>query len=307
MDITQHELLLLPALVLVFSWNNSSITTGSLAGCELLSYKRAVLLSIAGLVTGTVLEGNKMSSVITRLSPQTSQSSIALAVIIAIALVLYLSLGNIPASITNTVIGGFVGATLASGSKVEVSYLTLIVFSWAVAPLAAALLTILIYRLATRLVKNASLLTVDVMNRVGVIVTVFGLAYSLGANNIGLINGLAVNSNSTLLTLNLMMLCLGVFLFGRRIAESVGTKLIGLSPLSVLTGMLCAALVLWVFTQFSIPVAITQVALGALIGSSLTRRPVIVNRKSLLDVFGSWAVVTLFSLALGYILTAALM
>ena len=301
MNVIQYEFLL-PVLVLVFSWNNSSLTTGSLAGSELLSYRRAVYLSIIGLVAGTVLEGNKMNNVTTKISPKGTQEMVLISVGITIVLVMYLSMWNIPVSITNALVGSFIGAILATGVSVDVSYFSLIVVSWTVSPVIAASLTILLYKFMTRVIRKMSLLAVDTINRIGVMVTVFVLAYSLGANNIGLINGLAIDSNLALLILNLIMLCLGVLLFGKRIAQSVGTKLVGLSPLSVLTAMLCTAGVLWFFTQLSIPIAVTQVAIGSLIGSSLTKRPVILNKKHLLEVFGSWILMTVFSLLLGYVL-----
>lgn len=301
MNVIQYEFLL-PVLVLVFSWNNSSLTTGSLAGSELLSYRRAVYLSIIGLVAGTVLEGNKMNNVTTKISPKGTQEMVLISVGITIVLVMYLSMWNIPVSITNALVGSFIGAILATGVSVDVSYFSLIVVSWTVSPVIAASLTILLYKFITRVIRKMSLLAVDTINRIGVMVTVFVLAYSLGANNIGLINGLAIDSNLALLILNLIMLCLGVLLFGKRIAHSVGTKLVGLSPLSVLTAMLCTAGVLWFFTQLSIPIAVTQVAIGSLIGSSLTKRPVILNKKHLLEVFGSWILMTVFSLLLGYVL-----
>jgi len=301
MNVIQYEFLL-PVLVLVFSWNNSSLTTGSLAGSELLPYRRAVYLSIIGLVAGTVLEGNKMNNVTTKISPKGTQEMVLISVGITIVLVMYLSMWNIPVSITNALVGSFIGAILATGVSVDVSYFSLIVVSWTVSPVIAASLTILLYKFMTRVIRKMSLLAVDTINRIGVMVTVFVLAYSLGANNIGLINGLAIDSNLALLILNLIMLCLGVLLFGKRIAQSVGTKLVGLSPLSVLTAMLCTAGVLWFFTQLSIPIAVTQVAIGSLIGSSLTKRPVILNKKHLLEVFGSWILMTVFSLLLGYVL-----
>jgi len=301
MNVTQHEFLL-PVLVLVFSWNNSSLTTGSLAGSELLSYRRAVYLSIVGLATGTILEGNKMNHVTARISLQETQNILLISIVTTIALVMFLSIGNIPASITNALVGSFVGAILATGASIDLSYFSLIVASWAISPFMATLLTILLYKFVTRAIRKMSLLAVDTMNRIGVIVTVFALAYSLGANNVGLINGLAADSNLILLILNLIMLCLGVLLFGKKIAQSVGTKLVGLSPLSVLTAMLCTAGVLWFFTQLSVPIAVTQVTIGSLIGSSLTKRPIILNKKPLLEVFGSWIIVTAFSLLLGYVL-----
>src|SRR3970040_1370234 len=185
MNVIQYEFLL-PVLVLVFSWNNSSLTTGSLAGSELLPYRRAVYLSIIGLVAGTVLEGNKMNNVTTKISPKGTQEMVLISVGITIVLVMYLSMWNIPVSITNALVGSFIGAILATGVSVDVSYFSLIVVSWTVSPVIAASLTILLYKFMTRVIRKMSLLAVDTINRIGVMVTVFVLAYSLGANNIGL-------------------------------------------------------------------------------------------------------------------------
>ncbi len=302
MNATPYESLLLPLLVLVFSWNNSSLTTGSLAGSELLSYRRAVYLSITGFVAGTVIEGSKMSSVAMKISSPV-EGTTAIAVIVSIALVALLSLGKVPASITHTIVGGLVGVSIAAGAPIQGRYLLSVLFGWAIAPTLAVFLTILLYRAMTSVVQGTSLLMVDMVNRIGVVIMVLYLTYSLGANNIGLINGLASNANLPLiLSFNLVMLCLGVILFGKRIAQNVGTRLVGLSPLAVLAAMFCTATLLWAFTQLGIPIAVTQVAMGALIGANLPREPLMVNKRSLVWILGSWVLVTLLSVMLGYVL-----
>ena len=53
----------------------------------------------------------------------------------------------------------------------------------------------------------------------------------------------------------------------------VGDKIVGLSQMKTLSAMLASAIVTAVLTVFSVPVSLTQVVIGGMLGAGLSRRP----------------------------------
>ncbi|MEM2955671.1 MAG: hypothetical protein QXM25_03030, partial [Nitrososphaerales archaeon] len=61
----------------------------------------------------------------------------------------------------------------------------------------------------------------------------------------------------------------------------------------------------WLFTQFSIPISITQAVIGGIFGASLVKRCVIFNRVMLYEIIGSWIAITLISFILSMLIMKA--
>ena len=128
----------------------------------------------------------------------------------------------------------------------------------------------------------------------------------LGGNNLGVIQSLASSGSSGTLTLDLIGLllfgaaALGIILFGKMLAAVVGDKIVGLSQIKTFAAMLAAAIVILVLTFFSIPVSLTQVIIGGMLGAGVSRRPWVVNTREIGILIAGWAAVTLVSAGLAY-------
>ncbi|MCP8312407.1 MAG: inorganic phosphate transporter family protein [Candidatus Methylarchaceae archaeon HK02M1] len=295
------------AIAFIFGWNNSGLCIGSLTSSGLLSYRRSVVLTSLGLVMGALIEGGKMErTLIGSVTENITTVALLSVFIITFSLMLVFTLLHIPISMSHVVVGAYAGASFASGLFLNIVNLEVIILSWLLVPILSALITILFYTLIVNIVKHFSLLTLDAFNRLSVMVIIFYIAYALGANNVGLINGLYTPFilDSTLLEFIVIVMAisvvLGTIIFSKRIMKTVGEDLIVLSPIGVLTSMFSSALLMWFFTQYSIPISITQAVIGGIVGAGFIKRHVIFNRTILYEVIGSWVAVMVIGFTLSF-------
>lgn len=294
----------------VLGWNNSSLTTGSLS--NLVTYKLALILTLVGMFVGFILEGDKMThSVFGKLvQSQLGIQEILLGVAVTFSLFLILTLVKIPVSLSNCVVGSFIGVALASKAVLSIPFLIEILASWLLAPVFCMGVVILIYLALIKSEKSVSLPSINWINRLALFGAVFYVAFALGANNVGLILSFVLSANHSLrsafgqeLAIEVGIyfgIALGTALFGKALAKVVGDKIIGLSQIKTLSSMLGAAFVTWLFTQFALPVSLTQVVIGGMLGAGSARGPTIINRSILITMIRDWVIVTALCTAAGF-------
>jgi inorganic phosphate transporter, PiT family len=259
---------------------------------------------------GFVAEGSTMSSsilgkLVSKSLPTTELFS---AVAVSVAMLLALTVLKLPVSISNCTLGAFVGAALASSTHIKVASLVEIVGSWVIAPFACAFLSFVIYEISNRVEQRRSLTSIIRVNRIALITVVFFVSFMLGANNLGLIQSFAAGIKN-MTVLDLLVFCmfassaLGIVLFGKLIATVVGDKIVGLSQIKTFSAMLSAAILILVLTTLSIPVSLTQVIIGGMLGAGVSRRPWAINSREIGTLIAGWALVTLASAELGFLVS----
>jgi PiT family inorganic phosphate transporter len=141
-------------------------------------------------------------------------------------------------------------------------------------------------------------------------VIVFYTAYSLGANNIGLLYHISLWEEQSIHLLILTLLPVASFFGVMKSGKTsifVSEGVVGHSPLTIFSSLLVGAILIWIFTQAAIPVSLAQVLIGGLIGVNLYRKPRTYNRSALIKLIGSWVGVTLASfvaaLGLGFLVS----
>jgi len=297
----------------VFGWNNSGLTAGNLS--NLINYKLALSLTLVGVFAGFVIAGRSMSSsILGKLVTSTLPiSAIFSAIFVSVLMLLILTLFRLPVSLSNCTVGAFVGAALASNSPVNSVFLLEIFGSWIAVPFICALSSFVIYEVVTRVEKSRPLVKVVRGNRVVLLVVVFFVSFTLGANNLGLIDSFASIATTAPLTLDIFGIAifgaaaLGMVLFGKIIAQVVGDKIVGLSQMKTLAAMLASAVITTVLTVFSVPVSLTQVVIGGMLGAGISRRPSVTNTREIGILFVGWALVTAASTGLAFFLSLVLM
>ena len=272
-----------------------------------MTYNLALFLTIAGIFTGFLLEGSSMSgSIVGKLvSISLPTSGLFSAIIVSTAMLFILTLLRLPVSLSNCTVGAFVGAALADGTAIRFASLVEITASWIIVPFTCALLSFVVYELTIRIEQSRSIVSVVRANRLVLAATVFFVSFMLGANNLGVIQSFAaIGANGSRMVLFELFLfgsaALGIVLFGKMLAAVVGDKIVGLSQIKTFAAMLAAAIVILVLTVFSIPVSLTQVIIGGMLGAGISRRPWAVNSREIGVLIAGWAVVTLASAGLGY-------
>jgi phosphate/sulfate permease len=306
--------LLLPIAIytsFVFGINNSGLSTGSLLASG-FSYKKGIALTGIGFAAGALLEGWKMGGTIESLtgSGSTIMTTLAITLIITAIVFSVFSFLGLPISLVNVLVGSYIGASLAIGLTLNYAYMNMLLLSWVALPFLAAIATIGAYKLTVRLLSNVSPVGMGMFHLVSIPIIVFYTAYSLGANNIGLLYHLSLQGEEQyihflLLTLLPIASFFGVMKSGKTSAF-VSEGVVGHSPLTIFSSLLVGAILVWIFTQAAIPVALSQVLIGGLIGVNLYRKPRTYNKNALLKLIGSWIGVTIVSfiaaLGLGFLL-----
>jgi PiT family inorganic phosphate transporter len=284
--------------------------TGNLA--NLVTYKLALILTLLGMFVGFIAEGDKMThSVFGKLILGTlGVQEILIGVAVTFVLFLILTLVKIPVSLSNCVLGSFVGVALASKAALSLTFLIEVLVSWIIAPFFCMGVAILLYIFLIRSQKSISLPSVSWMNRIVLFGAVFYVAYALGANNVGMILSFAINSNHSLTSATgselvvevgiYFGIALGTVLFGKALAKVVGDKIVGLSQIKIVSSMLGTAFITWLFTQFSVPVSLTQVVIGGMLGAGRARGPTVINRSILVTMIRDWVIVTLLCTVAGF-------
>ena len=293
------ELLLALAAILsfVFGWNNSSFLIGNLSGSGMLSVRGSIVLSVCGLLAGVLLEGSKMlKSLSGALAPTPTAFGLEVTFAATILVTVALTIAALPASVSAAMVGAFLGVAVASQLRVNSAQASLVISFWFVAPVLTFFVALGLHRGLSRLVSNFSLLAVDSMNRVGVIATSLAVAYTLGANNIGLIYGTALGgvaaANTLLVAVGLTLFAsFGAALLGKKnVSGTLGDKMLALTPQGVLAAFFSSALMVWIGTQLAIPMSISYCLLGGMLGSAYSTRVTVINRRLASESVATWVV-----------------
>jgi phosphate/sulfate permease len=307
--------LLVLILSFVFGWNNGSYLIGNMRGSGTLSVGAAVLVSGAGLVVGAFAEGSKMTSSLVGDMAASSNSTVILAALGTSLLLLFvLSVGGRPMSLSMTLVGAFLGATYAAGIAISPPRTFLVIGFWFLAPLVTAVLTFLVYILVRPLTFRLSLPTVNLVYRSTIAASAFLVSYTLGANNLGLLQGTVMASDpsapSDLLSLSAvavgiaLLAFLGAAIFGRgAVAGTIGDRMLALPAQGVTTLFVSSSIVVWAGTQLALPISIAQCVLGGMFGASLAKRLAVMNNRLVYETVLSWLVVPLLAFAVSWILS----
>jgi phosphate/sulfate permease len=249
---------------------------------------------------GALLEGDKMSHSLfgglTNANVLDVQAAIVLSTLfVSIVSLFIFSAFHIPCSLSIITATAFAGSILSLNIALNVGYAAVLVASWILSPLVSGVLAVLVYQPLVSLISRFNLAWADLVSRLSVILGIFLISYVLGANNVGFLNGLYVPilhqfpryQLGVTLTVTISTI-LGIIILGRTITETVGEKFVVLSPQGVFASIVASVLCIWSFTQFGIPLSITHVLIGSVIGATLTKRIALFNRRILFRIiFGA--------------------
>ena len=305
------ELLILFSILLAFvlGWNNSGLTTGNLS--NLIRYNISLAVTLLGILAGLLVEGSKMSHSIVGdlVTIHLTNQELLAGTATSLVLFLILTIAEIPVSLSNCVVGAFLGVAISANASISFAFLVRVIGSWLIAPFVCVVVAIAIYEVASRAMKSSSLPATSWTNRIILLVAVFYVSYALGANNIGMILSFVARSSVTESSAHLLFfveisiyaaIVAGTALFGKSIAKVVGEKIVQLSELKTVSALLGAAFVTWAFTQIAVPISLTQVVIGGMIGAGSARGPTVMNRSVLFSIIWHWVAVTILCIFLGY-------
>lgn len=308
-------------LVLIFDFINgfhdSANSIATVVSTKVLSPFSAVLLAATFNFVAFLIFPLKVATTIGKgvINPDiVTLNLIAAAVIAAIAWNLFTWWWGLPSSSSHTLVGGLVGAAIASsgfGAVIYSGVIRIAVFI-VVAPFLGMIMSYIISIIVLHLVKNHSPFGVDKYFRRLQLLSASAFSLGHGGNDaqksMGIIwvallaSGLV--TKETPISLWIVLSChaaiaLGTLFGGWRIVKTMGQRITKLKPFEGFCAETAGALTLFGATHFGIPVSTTHTITGSIIGVGATKRASAVKWGVTTKIFWAWILTIPVSAVIG--------
>ena len=301
------SLLLAVMVCVVLGANNASACVETSAGIVSMEYLVLATAGGLGIIAGAVVEGGKLSNAVyggVLFSPSNKATAIVLLATLIVMLVA--TILNLPLSLTQAMVGAALPIGLLLELGVNWRFFALVAVSWATAPFVAAAFSIVIYQV-TRLTSRrmGSVFRRARMYAAMTLGGSFYVGYALGANGVGLVDGISKSVINTPLVFSVLLSIAsvtGIYLFGYGVVRTVSERILALAGSAALAAQLGGALTVHLFTQLGVPVSIIQATIGGIAGIGQAKDIAIMNRRIVLRIVLGWVVAPLTGLALAWLL-----
>jgi len=309
------------ALVLIFDFINgfhdSANSIATIVSTRVLSPFSAVLLAAVFNFIAFVVFPLKVATTIGKgiVNPDVlSLTVIGSALVAAITWNLLTWWWGLPSSSSHTLVGGLVGAAVASsgfGSIITGGVLKVVLFIF-IAPILGMVISILITIIVLHLVKNHSPFGVDKHFRRLQLLSASAFSIGHGGNDaqksMGIIWVAMITAGLTTkdspIDLWIVLSCqaaiaLGTLFGGWRIVKTMGQKITKLKPYEGFCAETAGALTLFGATHFGIPVSTTHTITGSIIGVGTLKGITAVKWGVTTRIFWSWILTIPISAIIG--------
>jgi PiT family inorganic phosphate transporter len=310
--------------------NGSADCIGAAVGGRILSYRRAVAILILFAILGAGLEGWKNMRTIgegivtgpSGTNPLSNFPLIIISTLLAAGIWTTINtMWGLPISTSQCMVGAVIGAGFllsSGGAGINIQFGTLgaMAISWVLSPIFAVLLAFTIFKIISPLFRRIKNITV--LNQVSlilIIATSAASAYALGANDVGASTGTIYAFFIDGANYNIMMLiglfggiglAVGALTYSRKVIHTMGSGITRLDALSASAAQLGAAITVWSFVQFGIPVSSTQAIVGAVMGAGLVKGASAVSGRKLGNIWIVWVlgpiITCVLSIVLGWLI-----
>jgi len=316
--------------------NDAANVWGTAVGTGMVKFRRAAIVCSIFVIAGAVISGSGASHTLGKLGA-ISEMAGAFTVALAAALsVFWMTKAALPVSTTQAIVGAIVGWSLYSSTAIDMGALTKILGTWVFSPVLSAIFAFGLYHLTAFVLRRSRmhLIRLDGWTRSLLIAAgAFG-SYSLGANNIGNVMGVFIESTGNIFTdirlgglgtlsgvqqlflLGGVAISVGVFTYSKRVMLTVGSGIYKLSPVAAFVVILSSSIVLFLFASQGlkdflvsrnlpsfplVPVSSSQSIVGGVIGVGLARGGRNLNLKVLGRIGLGWIATPVISAALAFV------
>jgi PiT family inorganic phosphate transporter len=258
----------------------------------MIRWRTAAWLASGFIILGAVLQGASGVHTLTGLTTQTVQIAILTSLAAALT-VTGMTLGGLPVSTSQAVVGAIIGAGLVQ-RELNLQGLGKVVLCWIGTPLGGMLFSVLFYLLFKGIARRVrpSLFSMDAVLRLGLVLCgVYG-AYALGANNVANVSsflaaGAGLSEPMAVLAGGLTI-SLGVLTYSRKVMMTVGRGITPLDGFSALVVVLSQAVTVHIYAQVGVPVSSSQAVVGAVLGIGMVKGMHIIRGRVLARVAVGW-------------------
>lgn len=199
-------------------------------------------------------------------------------------------------------------------------YLRIVSVHYAVfyAMLSSLFLTVLIYVKVNRLIRQGNMDFNDLFYDYASVATSFMLSFSYGAHDVGNSAGPLIALLETAyrgalneavivvsaLLFSSMAFLAGALLWGYRIAETIGGRIVPLIPVTSFTVQLSTSFTVFILVALGIPSSITLALIGSIAGVGFARGLKYVNTRTLLKINAMWVIGVPLTTLISYVFTS---
>lgn len=299
--------------------NDAANSLGVAVGSKVLTLKQAIVLIVVFGFLGAYLQGAHVTKTIGKgivpmnlLGKEAALYVALVASFSACAWVVLATYWKMPISTSHSIVGAVAGAGLAIGVPVKWRMLLDIFICWIFTPVGSAILGYALYRLFKnifyRFIPRRYL---KVTLATFIIISGCYVAYSWGANDVanatGVIAGANVLSPSMSVVFGGLAIVLGIFTWGYKVIETIGSEITHLLPIMAFSAQLASAVNVHIYTLFGIPVSTSHSIVGAIFGVGLVKGARVLNLRIMREIVTCWLATPLVSGLMGFLILKGIM
>lgn len=291
--------------------NDTSNALGICIGCEIIRFKRAVLLFWLFVLMGITLQGGKVMRTVGKELLEINLYILSIALLISAILIIISNWKKLPVSTHQVIIGSLIGSGMASGMDVNHSSLLEIVLSWAVSPLGALFLSLMLYRIMEKTLSKLPLLQIERMLKVLLLISGALIAYNTGANELATVLGPIIHSGLIdqipASVVGSFLVFLGAVLLSHRVIETIGRGITALDPYSGFAAQFGAGTCVLLFTSLGMPISTTYCITGGISGVGMLKGIGTVRFELIKKIAISWVLTPLLAFLICFAVTKVLL
>ncbi len=307
--------------------NDAANVFGTAVGTRMISFRMAAIICSVFVILGAVISGSGASHTLGKLGTISAQAGAFTTALTAALTVLLMTKNHLPVSTGQAIVGAIIGWNIFSGQPTSPAVFSKILLTWALCPLLAAIVAVVLYILVKSTLKRfkLGLFRLDAYTRIALIISgAFG-SYSLGANNIANVMGvftssvqftdihiwgITLTSTMQLFFLGGLAISVGVFTYSKHVMLYVGDGLMRMTPVLAWVIVMAHSIVLLLFSSQSlhdflisvnlppiplVPVSSSQAIIGGLVGIGLYKK-LFIDWKKVLRILGGWILTPIISI-----------
>ncbi|MFC1455057.1 anion permease [Candidatus Undinarchaeota archaeon] len=266
-------LILAAAMALVIGANSSGNCIATAISSKIMPKNKALAITALFMMLGLYLEGSKMEGSVSggiiagAVAPEIIIVAALSGALVATALATYFGM---PISTSQCIATSFAVSAFFVGAALNLLYIKSMILAWILTPLMAAILSIAFYAVYFVVAKK-----VDSIHLSGtfpiILLTITSIfaAYSLGANTGGFLVSIAQSSgisNMSVLLVSIIPIGLAVYFLSWKVIQTIGMGITELGIITATVSQLAAAIVMYSFTQYSIPTSLSLAIVGGVAG-----------------------------------------
>ncbi len=315
--------------------NDAANVFGTAVGAKMIRFQTAALICSVFLILGAVIAGAGGAHTLGKLGSITKMGAAFTVAFSAAFTVFMMTKLSLPVSTSQAIVGGIIGWNFFAKLPTDLGVVTKIVSTWVACPLLSLMFSYVFYKIITRMlhIMEIPLLRLDYYTRVALIlIGAFG-SYSLGANNIGNVMGVFIESNpfnslsvsfitfsstQVLFLIGGIAIAVGVYTYSKRVMMTVGKSILPLTPVGALVVVFSSALVLFMFSSRGlhnlmlanglppiplVPVSSSQAIVGGVIGVGIAKKALRnMNWSVLINIMIGWVLTPFIAAILAFLL-----